>query len=132
MVFHLHVQGPAIDPRKSKINAENNDFYCRLRRYQGLKQGKYSVKARKTVYTPFCLGVRFNEIEMPTTGPASGEKQSPPPAAGGDVLNVNEVISFVVNSKPCLDFSTYQYAFATYAAFCTKKLHKNKACSVIY
>ena len=51
-----------MDPRKSKINGESNDFYCRLRRYQGLKQGKYSVKARKTVYTPFCLGVRFNEI----------------------------------------------------------------------
>ena len=105
MFFYPYIQGPAIDPRKSKINAENNDFYCRLRRYQGLKQGKYSVKARKTVYTSFCLGVRFNEIEMPTSGPASGEKQSPPTAAG-DVLNVNEVIYLVVNSNQCLDFST--------------------------
>ena len=57
--FGENLKGPTMDPSKSKINTENNDFYCRLRMYQGLKQGKYSVKQRKTVYIPFCLGVRF-------------------------------------------------------------------------
>ncbi len=30
-----------------------NVFYCRLRLYNGLKQGRFSVKDRKTVYNPF-------------------------------------------------------------------------------
>ena len=80
-----------MDPRKPKqMNAENNDFYCRLRQYQGLKQGKYSVKARKTVYTPFCLGVRFNEIEMPVAAASTQQGQG---GAGdkGSPQQVNEV-----------------------------------------
>jgi hypothetical protein len=34
-------------------------FYCRLRMYNGLKQGKFSIRARKTIYNPVKLGVYF-------------------------------------------------------------------------
>ena len=34
-------------------------FYCRLRLYNGLKQGRFSVKERRTTYNPFKLAVCF-------------------------------------------------------------------------
>ena len=43
-------------------NDQGGNFFCRLRMYNSLKQGKFSVRARKTMYTPFKLRVDFREI----------------------------------------------------------------------
>ena len=45
--------------KKSNFKSVGNNFYCRLRLYNGLKQGRFSVKERKTIYNPFKLGVCF-------------------------------------------------------------------------
>ena len=37
----------------------SQNFYCRLRMYNGLKGGRFSVKERKTIYNPFKLAVCF-------------------------------------------------------------------------
>ncbi|GBM95439.1 Period circadian protein [Araneus ventricosus] len=39
-----------------------NTFFCRLRLYQGLKQGYYSVSDRKTEYKPFKITLHINEL----------------------------------------------------------------------
>ena len=43
-------------------NGDGGNFYCRLRMYNSLRQGKFNVRARKTSYTPFKLRVDFREI----------------------------------------------------------------------
>lgn len=42
--------------------AAGHSFFCRLRTYNSLKKGKYSVRNQKTIYTPFKLRVDFREI----------------------------------------------------------------------
>ena len=39
-----------------------NTFYCRLRMYNSLRQGKFSVRERKTIYNPFKLAVCFKVL----------------------------------------------------------------------
>ncbi len=54
-------KGSSLDPSKNKENLGNSgsNIFCRLRMYNGLKAGKFSVKDRKTVYQAFKLGVYF-------------------------------------------------------------------------
>jgi hypothetical protein len=40
-----------------------NTFYCRLRLYNGLRQGKYSIRERTTTYNPFKLAVCFKVFQ---------------------------------------------------------------------
>ena len=46
----------------SCLGGGGSNFYCRLRMYNSLRQGKFNVRARKTSYTPFKLRVDFREI----------------------------------------------------------------------
>ena len=59
---------PFGDERKGKFDEDvgpaglarrPNTFFCRLRLYNGLSQGTYSVRTRKTKYSPFKLIVCF-------------------------------------------------------------------------
>lgn len=41
-----------------------SSFFCRLRQYNGLKQGIFTVKERKTVYNPFKLTLCFKVTSL--------------------------------------------------------------------
>jgi hypothetical protein len=60
----------------SGLPEHGGNFYCRLRMYNSLKQGKFSVRARKTVYTPFKLRVDFREIGACTASSLGGGHSS--------------------------------------------------------
>ena len=42
---------------------KSGSFFCRIRIYNGLKSGGFTVKDRKTRFTPFKLSVCFLEME---------------------------------------------------------------------
>lgn len=58
------------------ISDASHSFFCRLRMYNSLKQGKFSVRNQNTTYTPFKLRVDFREIGA-CTDPASEIGSSP-------------------------------------------------------
>ena len=68
------------------VSEAGHSFFCRLRTYNSLKKGNYSVRNQKTIYTPFKLRVDFREIGACTDGslPAS-EVGSRSPKSGSVV-----------------------------------------------
>ena len=59
---------------------DGENFYCRLRMYNSLKQGKFNVRGRKTVHSPFKLRVDFREIGvLPSVGGGSSDEGSKTP-----------------------------------------------------
>lgn len=63
--------GGVVDGGASNGSLSGGNFFCRLRMYNSLKQGKFSIRARKTVYTPFKLRVDFREIGAACSGAGS-------------------------------------------------------------
>ena len=60
----------------------SHSFFCRLRMYNSLKQGKFSVRNQNTVYTPFKLRVDFREIGACTADPAVTSEVGSSPKSG--------------------------------------------------
>ena len=66
-----------------------HSFFCRLRTYNSLKKGKFSVRNQKTIYTPFKLRVDFREIGA-CTGESEVGSRSPKSGSGVEVASGGE------------------------------------------
>ena len=63
----------------------SGSFFCRIRRYNGLKVG-FSVKERKTQYVPFRLTISFNRLCLFVTATPLASAYTPPGVAEEDFV----------------------------------------------
>ena len=63
----------------------SGSFFCRIRRYNGLKVG-FSVKERKTQYVPFRLAISFNRLCLFVTATPLASAYTPPGVAEEDFV----------------------------------------------
>lgn len=84
IILPISKHGQSNDKQERRDHqSRGNGFFCRMRKYNGLKSGFFSVKERKTVYLPFKLSVCFRELSSRENGTSSSELEDSEPSAFG-------------------------------------------------